>query len=90
MILSCREGRGFDKEDYKKQKSGTLRFGFRADIVSGRVSSRKTIEIKGVVGIVDENVGIVTKSKTFEPVINSVEDYYTCMQESSGAVYVPK
>ena len=46
----------------------------------------KTIEIKKEPYIV---IGIVAKSKKFEPVINSMEDYYTYSQISSGKVYVP-
>ena len=34
-------------------------------------------------------VGVVAKSKQFEPVINSIEDYYTYSQDSAGKVYVP-
>ena len=34
-------------------------------------------------------MGIVAKSKEFEPVINSLEDYYTYAQISAGKVYVP-
>ena len=34
-------------------------------------------------------IGVVTKAKTFEPVINSIDDYYTYAQESAGSVYVP-
>lgn len=83
-----REGRGFDKEDYKKQrKVALLDSDSEQTLFQGESAVGKTIEIKGEPYVV---VGIVTKSKTFEPVINSVEDYYTYMQESSGAVYVPK
>ena len=35
-------------------------------------------------------IGIVTKAKVFEPVINSIEDYYTYAQRSAGSVYIPK
>ena len=34
-------------------------------------------------------VGVVDKKTVFEPVINSIEDYYTYMQTTSGAVYIP-
>ena len=34
-------------------------------------------------------IGIVTKAKVFEPVINSIDDYYTYSQDSSGKIYVP-
>ena len=45
-----------------------------------------TIEIKKEPYTV---IGIVTKSKEFEPVINSIDDYYTYAQNSTGKVYVP-
>ncbi len=34
-------------------------------------------------------MGIVTKSKTFEPVINSIDDYYTYAQDTAGSIYIP-
>ena len=54
--------------------------------ITGEDPLGKTIEIKQEPYIV---VGIVAKSKEFEPVINSIEDYYTYAQVSSGKVYVP-
>ncbi len=30
-----------------------------------------------------------TKKMAFEPVINSMDDYYTYMQDSSGRVFIP-
>ena len=46
----------------------------------------KTLEIQQHPFIV---VGIITKSSKFEPVINSMEEYYTYSQSTSGVVYVP-
>ncbi|MBR1739656.1 MAG: ABC transporter permease [Ruminococcus sp.] len=34
-------------------------------------------------------IGIVTQRSSFEPVINSIEDYYTYNQSSSGAMFIP-
>ena len=34
-------------------------------------------------------IGVVTEQDTFEPVINSIDDYYTYMQDASGKIYVP-
>lgn len=83
-----REGRGFDKKDYSEQRKVAL---LDADseeaLFQGENAIGKTIEIKNEPYIV---VGIITKSKTFEPVISSIEDYYTYMEDASGAVYVPK
>ncbi|MBO6164009.1 MAG: ABC transporter permease [Lachnospiraceae bacterium] len=44
------------------------------------------IEIKGIPFTV---VGVVDKKAAFEPVINSVEDYETYSQETSGEIYIP-
>ena len=34
-------------------------------------------------------VGVVSQKSKFEPVINSIQDYYTYSNTSSGAVYIP-
>ena len=41
----------------------------------------KTIEIKGEPFVV---VGVVKKSDEYEPVINSIEEYYTYYNDESG------
>lgn len=82
------EGRGFDDKDYQGQrKVAILDRNSEEALFQGEKAVGKTIEIKGEPYTV---VGIVAKSKEFEPVINSMEDYYTYAESSSGAVYVPK
>lgn len=82
------EGRGFDDKDYQGQrKVAILDRDSEEALFQGEKAMGKTIEIKGEPYTV---VGIVAKSKKFEPVINSMEDYYTYAESSSGAVYVPK
>lgn len=82
------EGRGFDDKDYQGQrKVAILDRDSEEALFQGEKAVGKTIEIKGEPYTV---VGIVAKSKEFEPVINSMEDYYTYAESSSGAVYVPK
>lgn len=82
------EGRGFDDKDYQGQrKVAILDRDSEEALFQGEKAMGKTIEIKGEPYTV---VGIVAKSKEFEPVINSMEDYYTYAESSSGAVYVPK
>lgn len=82
------EGRGFDDKDYQEQrKVAILDRDSEEALFQGEKAVGKTIEIKGEPYTV---VGIVAKSKEFEPVINSMEDYYTYAESSSGAVYVPK
>lgn len=91
-FVSCnyqiQEGRGFDDKDYQGQrKVAILDRDSEEALFQGEKAVGKTIEIKGEPYTV---VGIVAKSKEFEPVINSMEDYYTYAESSSGAVYVPK
>ncbi|MDD6182811.1 MAG: ABC transporter permease [Lachnospiraceae bacterium] len=82
------EGRGFDDKDYQGQrKVAILDRDSEEALFQGEKAVGKTIEVKGEPYTV---VGIVAKSKEFEPVINSMEDYYTYAESSSGAVYVPK
>lgn len=81
-------GRGFDEQDYQKQrKVALLDADSKEALFQGEDAIGKTIEIKGEPFVV---VGIIAKSQKFEPVINSIDDYYTYMETSSGAVYVPK
>lgn len=81
------QGRGFDKTDYEKQrKVALLDVNSKEVLFQGEDALGKSIEIKGEPYTV---IGIVEKSKAFEPVINSMEDYYTYMEDASGTVYIP-
>lgn len=81
------KGRGFTKKDYKEYHKVALLDADSADVLfQGEDPLGKTIEIHKEPYIV---IGIVTKSREFEPVINSIEDYYTYAQESAGKVYIP-
>ena len=81
------KGRGFTTRDYLDYRKVALLDKDSADVLfQGEDPLGKTIEIKREPYIV---VGIVAKSKEFEPVINSLEDYYTYAQISAGKVYVP-
>lgn len=80
-------GRGFSERDYTEYRKVALLDENSADgLFQGEDPLGKTIEIRQEPYIV---VGIVSKSKQFEPVINSIEDYYTYTQDSTGKVYVP-
>ena len=80
-------GRGFTEIDYTDYRKVALLDKDSSDaLFQGEDPIGKTIEIKKEPFII---VGIVAKSQEFEPVINSVEDYYTYSQESSGRVYIP-
>lgn len=82
-----KKGRGFCGEDYKKFRNVAVMDEDSAEtLFQGTDPIGKTIEIQQQPFIV---VGIITKSSKFEPVINSMEEYYTYAQRTSGVVYVP-
>ncbi len=81
------KGRGFTEKDYKEYHKVALLDEDSADVLfQGEDPLGKTIEIQKEPYTV---IGIVTKSKEFEPVINSIDDYYTYAQDSAGRVYIP-
>lgn len=82
-----KKGRGFTSKDYEQfKKVAILDENSAKSLFQGEEAVGKTIEVKGRPYVV---VGVVTKLETFEPVINSIEDYYMYQQRSSGIVYVP-
>ena len=85
MIM--KSGRCFTEEDYSDfAKVAILDEDSAEALFQGENPIGKTIEIKQQPYIV---VGIANKSEQFEPVINSIDDYYTYSQDSSGKIYVP-
>ena len=82
-----KSGRVFDEADYKNFRKVAVLDEDSADaLFAGENPIGKTIEIKQEPYVV---IGIVEKSSRFEPVINSIDDYYMYTQNSSGTVYVP-
>ena len=82
-----KEGRGFTEADFTQYRKVAILDTDSADaLFQGEDAVGNTIEIQQEPYVV---VGIVTKAKTFEPVINSIEDYYTYAQDSAGSVYIP-
>lgn len=80
-------GRGFIPEDTEHFAKVVLLDQAAADsLFAGENPIGKTIEIKSEPFIV---VGIVEKKEQYEPVINSIEDYYTYNQTETGAVFMP-
>lgn len=80
-------GRGFAEEDFAEYHRVAILDTDSADaLFQGEEAVGNTIEIQQEPYVV---VGIVTKAKKFEPVINSIEDYYTYAQDSAGCVYIP-
>ena len=84
---AVKEGRGFDSNDYAKyRKVAILDQDCASSLFQGEDAIGKTIEMSGEPYTV---VGIADKKDGFEPVINSMDDYYTYMQDSSGRVFIP-
>ncbi len=82
-----KEGRGFTEADFEAYHKVAILDEDSADaLFQGEDAVGSTIEIQQEPYIV---IGIVTKAKEFEPVINSIEDYYTYAQNSAGSVYIP-
>ena len=81
------KGRIFDEKDFEQfRKVAVLDEESAESLFSGENPIGQTIEIKQEPFTV---VGVVAKSKKFQPVINSMEDYYMYNQNSAGKVYVP-
>lgn len=82
-----KSGRGFTEDDYNNsRKVAILDENSAQSLFQGTDPMGKTIEVKGEPFVV---IGIVTQLEKFEPVINSLDDYYTYTQNTSGCVYVP-
>lgn len=82
-----KEGRGFTQNDFDSyRKVAVLDEDSANALFLGEEAVGSTIEIQQEPYIV---IGIVTKAKEFEPVINSIEDYYTYAQNSAGSIYIP-
>ncbi len=82
-----RKGRGFLASDYEKYRKVAIMDTSSAEtLFEGEDPIGKTVEIQQEPFIV---VGLIEKSKKFEPVINDIEEYYTYMGDTSGTVYVP-
>lgn len=82
-----KQGRGFTEDDFVSYRRVAVLDEDSADaLFQGENAVGSTIEIQQEPYIV---VGIVTKAKQFEPVINSIEDYYTYADSSAGAIYIP-
>jgi len=85
--FEIRKGRGFSDRDYDEyRKVAILDEDSAATLFLGQDPVGKTIEINKEPFVV---IGIAGARKTYEPVINSEEDYYTYYQESAGVVYIP-
>ncbi|MBO5371953.1 MAG: ABC transporter permease [Lachnospiraceae bacterium] len=81
------KGRGFTEKDYTEfHKVAILDRDSAEALFQGEEPIGKTVEIKKEPYIV---IGVVTEAQEFEPVINSIDDYYTYAEDSAGRVYIP-
>lgn len=82
-----KNGRNFAESDYSNfRKVAILDDSSAETLFSGENPVGKTIEIKQEPYVI---IGVMEKSSKFEPVINSIDDYYMYAEDSSGSVYVP-
>ena len=83
-------GRGFLEDDLEKKRKVVI----LDDVVSRSLFDNapplnRTIEINGEMFTV---IGVASLSKTYEPVINSLDEYYTYYgyQSNTGRLFIPK
>lgn len=80
-------GRGFIPSDYSEYRKVVI---INKDTVTSYFQDvdpiGQTLDINGEPFTI---IGVVEKSTVFEPVINSMEDYYTYMEQRSAAIYMP-
>ncbi len=85
--MVVKAGRGFSDADSKKGRKVCLLDENSAELLfPGENPLGKAVEIKREPFIV---IGIVGEREAFVPVIQSIDDYYTYYQDTSGSVYIP-
>lgn len=81
-------GRNFVEDDYTENRKVTILDDVAAQtLFPGENPVGKTLEIRGEPFVI---VGSIRKSDAFEPVINSMSDYYMYNQNSYGMVLIPQ
>ncbi len=81
------KGRGFSQSDLKTSKAFVIIDETVASSFGNDSPIGKTIDLMGTPFVV---IGVVSQKSQFEPVINSIEEYYTYMQNSNGRIFIPK
>ena len=80
-------GRNFNEKDYKNfRKVVILDTTASKSLFEGENPIGKTLEIAKEPHII---IGVADKKVKFKPVINSIQDYNTYMEESNGEIFVP-
>lgn len=84
---TVREGRGLTAQDcLYMRKLAVLDEAAAQQLFSGEPCIGRTIEIRSVPFTV---AGVVTEKVVFEPVIETMEDYYTYHQSETGRIFIP-
>ncbi len=85
--LAIRKGRGLSAQDHAQHRyTAVIDAAAERQLFNGQKAVGETIEVHGVPYIV---VGVCAEKNKFEPVIETMEDYYTYHQQESGKVYIP-
>ena len=85
--LQVKSGRGFTEEDYSGfRKVVLVDENAVTNLFGGASPVGRCIELRGDVFTV---VGVVALSEEFAPTINSLNDYWLYMDQSSGTIYLP-
>ena len=85
--LQVKIGRGFTEEDFRSfRKVLLVDANTQKNLFQGENPVGRCIEIQGDVYTV---VGVVDLSQDFAPTINSINDYWLYMDNSTGALYMP-
>ena len=80
-------GRGFSASELSGQKKAVLiDETIKESAFDGVDPLGKTLDIQGEPFVI---IGIVDKKSEFEPVIKNMQDYYTYMGDTRGAIYIP-
>ncbi|SFG16438.1 putative ABC transport system permease protein [Lachnospiraceae bacterium C7] len=84
--MVIKKGRGFTQKDFEHyNKVAVIDEDAAKTLFQGENAVGKTIEVKKQPYKI---VGIVTEKDSFQPTINTMDDYYTYSQEKSGKVFV--
>lgn len=85
--LQIMRGRGFSANDRERYRKVCILDTVSSEsLFPGTDPIGKTVEIRQEPFTV---IGIVTEKDSFEPAINSIEDYYMYRQDASGKIYIP-
>ncbi len=85
--LQVTQGRGFSQADLTESRKVCLVD--KAACSTGFDSENPIGQVVDIMGEPFTVVGVVDQKSKFEPVINSIEDYYTYANTSAGTVYIP-